>query len=31
MTVKRYDGWLFLSVLGLLGFGVVMVYSTSSY
>jgi len=31
MMVRRYDGWIFFSVLALLGFGVVMVYSTSSY
>jgi len=31
MKLKRYDSWLFLSVLVLVGFGVVMVYSTSSY
>jgi len=31
MKIKKYDSWLFLSVLVLLGFGVVMVYSTSSY
>ena len=31
MMARRYDGWFFLAVLALLGFGVVMVYSTSGY
>lgn len=31
MNMKRYDIWFFVSILALLGFGVVMVYSTSGY
>ncbi len=31
MMARKYDGMLFLAVLCLVGFGVVMVYSTSSY
>lgn len=31
MKSRHYDGWLFVTILALLGAGVVMVYSTSSY
>lgn len=31
MKSRHYDGWLFVTVLSLLGMGLVMVYSTSSY
>jgi len=31
MKARHYDGWLFITILALLGAGVVMVYSTSCY